>query len=249
MTFSSLTNPKFSVLSKIRGENPKIVTTVVHYFSIHFRYEQDPQGKEKVSIICPEIDDVFGLKLHSCDLQKDFQCLTAAIPDGFILVFNPLIGDHELLKSQTKKLRLPRSVVNIRIKLNQSNPCIMVPKVNYLIAGVRRDVFVWDWTKEQLIRSFIGHMGRILDMRALITPSQRLFLTSSADKTIKVWDVDNLLEFVHPVDQMDMRIDKLLMCEELKSIIALTRGGLGFWNLETGSLDFQISDNAGGEPL
>ena len=66
---------------------------------------------------------------------------------------------------------------------------------------------------------------------------------------VKVWDVDNLLEYVHPVDQMDMRIDKLLMCEELKSIIALTRGGLGFWNLETGSLDFQISDNAGGNFL
>ena len=85
-------------------------------------------------------------------MEKDFQCLTAAIPDGFILFFKPLIGDHMTLKSQIKKLKLPRSVVNIRIKLNQSNPCIMVPKVNYLIAGVRRDVFVWDWTKEQLIR-------------------------------------------------------------------------------------------------
>ena len=86
---------------------------------------------------------------------------------------------------QVKKLKLPRSVVNIRIKLNQSNPCIMVPSVGYLIAGVRRDVFVWNWDKEQLLRSFMGHMGRILDMRALITHNQKLFLTSSADKTIK----------------------------------------------------------------
>ena len=222
------------------------------YYIIHlhsYRYEQDPQGKEKVSIIYPEIDDVFGLKLHSCDIDKDFLCLSAAIPDGFILFFKPLIGDYKQLDRQVKKLKLPRSVVNIRIKLNQSNPCIMVPSMGYLIAGVRRDVFVWNWDKEQLLRSFMGHMGRILDMRALVTPVQKLFLTSSADKTIKVWDVDNLLEYVHPVDQMDMKIDKLLMCEELKSIISLTRGGLGFWNLETGSLDFQISDNAGGKFL
>ena len=222
------------------------------YYTIHlhsYRYEQDPQGKEKVSIIYPEIDDVFGLKLHSCDIDKDFLCLSAAIPDGFILFFKPLIGDYKQLDRQVKKLKLPRSVVNIRIKLNQSNPCIMVPSMGYLIAGVRRDVFVWNWDKEQLLRSFMGHMGRILDMRALVTPVQKLFLTSSADKTIKVWDVDNLLEYVHPVDQMDMKIDKLLMCEELKSIISLTRGGLGFWNLETGSLDFQISDNAGGKFL
>ena len=39
-------------------------------YALHFpcfRYEQDPQGnaKEKASILCPEIDDVFGLKLHT----------------------------------------------------------------------------------------------------------------------------------------------------------------------------------------
>ena len=32
-----------------------------------FRYEQDPRGnaKEKACILCPEINDVFGLKLHT----------------------------------------------------------------------------------------------------------------------------------------------------------------------------------------
>ena len=58
--------------------------------------------------------------------------------------------------------------------------------------------------------------------------------------------MENLLEFVHPVDQMDMKIDKLVICEKLNTVVSLTRGGLGFWNLETGALDFKIYDNAGG---
>ena len=79
-----------------------ITSNTLQYYRIHlahysYRYEQDPQGKEKVSVIYPEIDDVFGLKLHSCDIDKDFLCLTAAIPDGFILFFNPLLGFISIL--------------------------------------------------------------------------------------------------------------------------------------------------------
>ena len=87
-----------------------ITSNTLQYYRIHlahysYRYEQDPQGKEKVSIIYPEIDDVFGLKLHSCDIDKDFLCLTAAIPDGFILFFNPLLGDHTQLDRQVQFIK------------------------------------------------------------------------------------------------------------------------------------------------
>lgn len=59
--------------------------------------------------------------------------------------------------------------------------------------------------------------------------------------------MDYLLEYVHPIDKMDLKIDKLVCCEKLKLVVSLTRGGLGFWNLETGALDFKLSDNAGGK--
>ena len=81
--------------------------------------------------------------------------LSAALPDSFLLIFDPLMGDSSQLDRVVKKLSLPRSVVNIRIKLNQSNPCILVPEYKYLIAGVRRDIFVWDWNKAQLLRFYL----------------------------------------------------------------------------------------------
>ena len=68
------------------------------------------------------------------------------------MFFEPLMGDHTQLDRSVKRLNLPRSVVNIRIRLNQSNPGILVEEPKVFIAGVRRDIFVWDWEKERLLR-------------------------------------------------------------------------------------------------
>lgn len=51
-------------------------------------------------------------------------------------------------------MSLPRSVVNIRLKLNKPNPSIGIfeEDTKLFIAGVRRDIFVWNWEKEELLR-------------------------------------------------------------------------------------------------
>ena len=36
-----------------------------------------------------------------------------------------------------------------------------------------------------------------------------VFITNSVDKTIRVWDVDNVLEVVHPLDRLLTSIDDL----------------------------------------
>ena len=63
---------------------------------------------------------------------------------------------------QPKVLRLTRSVNNIRTKLNQTNPAVLAWRRDQmgrdshaslmLMAGIRRDVFVWDVTKELPLR-------------------------------------------------------------------------------------------------
>ena len=74
------------------------------------------------------------------------------LPDGYQLFFNPLMGDHTQLDRSIKRLNLPRSVVNIRVKLNESNPGILVDEPKLFIAGIRKDIFVWNWEKEQMLR-------------------------------------------------------------------------------------------------
>ena len=56
-----------------------------------------------------------------------------------------------------------------------------------------------------------------------------------------------MLEFVHPVEQMEMKIDKLVLCEPANTVVSLTRGGLGFWCMDTGALKDRIADTTGGK--
>ena len=98
-----------------------------------------------------------------------------------------------------------------------------------------------------LYRSFTAHTGRILAMKALLSKQQKIFISSSADRTIKVWDVDNLLENVHPIQQNDLKVEKLLCCSKANVVVSLTRGGLSFWNLQTGNLECRLQDTAGGK--
>ena len=63
-----------------------------------------------------------------------------------------------------KKLKLPRGITNIRIKLNHANPCTIGWRSTQMgkkgqgsilvMAGIRRDIFVWDLNKEDILRYF-----------------------------------------------------------------------------------------------
>ena len=61
-----------------------------------------------------------------------------------------------------KRLKLPRGVCNIRIRLNTANPCSIGWRSKSMVgqgrgsilvmAGIRRDIFVWDLNKEEILR-------------------------------------------------------------------------------------------------
>ena len=75
-----------------------------------------------------------------------------------------------------KKLKLPRGITNIRIKLNHANPCTIGWRSTQMgkkgqgsilvMAGIRRDIFVWDLNKEDILRYFYTiseYQGLFLD--------------------------------------------------------------------------------------
>ena len=108
------------------------------------------------------------------------------------------------------RLFLPRSVRNIRVKLNQSNPCLLDRKQALVVAGVRRDVFVWGLKDGgELLRSFHAHAGRILAMRLVQDKRHDVFVTSSVDRTVRVWETARLLEVVPEVDTMEFAVEKV----------------------------------------
>ncbi len=56
-------------------------------------------------------------------------------------------------------------------------------------------------------------------------------VTSSLDKTVKIWDASRLLEAVPEVDSMELRVEKLILCESSGAVVSVTRGAVGIWNL------------------
>ena len=58
-------------------------------------------------------------------------------------------------------------------------------------------------------RTFQAHAGRILEMQLMQERGHNVFITNSVDKTIRVWDVDDVLEVVHPLDRLLTSIDDL----------------------------------------
>ena len=61
-------------------------------------------------------------------------------------------------------------------------------------------------------------------------------VTSSMDRTIKVWDLSTILEDVHPLDRQENEILSVLSCEVQGMAVTMTRSGMGLWDLRTGRL-------------
>ena len=70
-----------------------------------------------------------------------------------------------------------------------------------LIAGVEKDLKVWDMSKAACIKDLIGHQTRIISL----TQSQSgLLISGSSDGAIKFWDMNQalLISKQHPYDQL-----------------------------------------------
>ncbi|TRY73174.1 hypothetical protein TCAL_08178 [Tigriopus californicus] len=180
--------------------------------------------------VAKRIPEAFGLHAYN---ESEHSVLVVTVAAGFILLYN-----QDLLT-----LKLPRSIRNVRVKINQSNPCVIDLQKLLLVAGVRRDIFIWSIKSEMLLRSFRAHNGRILAMSLVQDHHHNLVVTSSLDKTIKVWDASRLLTVVPVIKRLDFNVEKLVICEELNMVVSQTRKSLGFWNLDSGALDFIASES------
>ena len=74
---------------------------------------------------------------------------------------------------------------------------------------------------------------------------QGVIITSSMDKSIKVWEMEGLLHTVHHIDRMELGVDKLVYCGTAgtNKVLAQTRNAIGIWNLETGVLERTVCEN------
>ena len=73
-------------------------------------------------------------------------------------------------------------------------------------------------------------------MSSLIEGKWNHAVSSSMDRTIKVWDMSTIVQEAHPLARHTNPVLDLLSCETLGVAVARTRSCLGVWDLRTGRL-------------
>jgi WD40 repeat protein len=68
-------------------------------------------------------------------------------------------------------------------------------------------------------------------------------ITSSLDRTVKVWNINNIFEQVHVIDRHEMQIDSIRLCQAAGLAVTVTRGCVGVWDMQIGRLIARLADS------
>ena len=97
-----------------------------------------------------------------------------------------------------------------------------------------------------MIKSFDAHFARINNIRPLICSQWNCIITSSMDRTMKVWNLNNIFEKVHLIDRLETQIDSISLNDSAGIAVTATRGCIGIWEILTGKLQARLADSAYG---
>ncbi|KDQ84119.1 Leucine-rich repeat and WD repeat-containing protein [Zootermopsis nevadensis] len=152
-------------------------------------------------------------------------------------------GDDAHHPNQAVVLPLPHGVRNISTRVLCSNSCMVSAARDYVIAGVRKNLYVWSLISRDLVKVLDAHFGRIITLEPLIIGNWNSVITSSIDRTVKVWNINNIFEQVHVIDRHEMQIDSIGLCQSAGLAITVTRGCVGVWDMRIGRLVARLADS------
>lgn len=135
----------------------------------------------------------------------------------------------------TGVLSLPlESYVRFQLVGHQSNVCSLSHTGNYLISGSwDATSIVWDLNTMSAKYQLLGHESSVWDAK-VIDPLNDIFLTCSADKSIRKWKGDKLLW--KALGHTDV-VRKLLLLPGNERFMSCSNDGtIRLWNLQDGSL-------------
>ncbi|XP_071108697.1 NACHT and WD repeat domain-containing protein 2-like [Haliotis cracherodii] len=175
-------------------------------------------------------DQVFALTLTE---EENYLIATSAL--GYKL--------WDLKTDKVRELKLPAGTRNIPTK-NQLTSMVVFTKGNqFVVAGVRKNLYVWDVKQGNMVKTLDAHFGRIIALTA-VHVGCNVVISSSMDKTIKVWNFDKILEEVHPVNRLEKPIETIHLCPKVGMCVTTTRNLVAVWSTETGRLVKEFSSNS-----
>lgn len=101
---------------------------------------------------------------------------------------------------------------------------------------------MWSLETKHLVKTLDAHFGRIISLKPLTIGNWNSVITSSIDRTVKVWNINNIFEQVHVIDRHELQIDSIGL--SLVGIaITVTRGCVGVWDMMVGKLIARLADS------
>ncbi|XP_030375810.1 NACHT and WD repeat domain-containing protein 2 [Scaptodrosophila lebanonensis] len=151
-------------------------------------------------------------------------------------------GAEQRLTEGAMYLALPHGVRNITTRIMQSNSIMVSSKLDYAVAGVRKNLYVWCLSSGQLAKVLDAHFGRIIQLEALTIGNWNNVVTSSIDRSVKVWNINNIFEKVHVIDRHELQIDDISL-SEVDIAVTVTRSCVGVWETRSGRLLSKLADS------
>ncbi|KAI3386911.1 hypothetical protein SNEBB_004259 [Seison nebaliae] len=164
---------------------------------------------------------IFGLLLSPNEEQ-----LLAMVTFGY-KVFNVRTGKATLL-------HLPENVRNIPIGAKSLNiPATFAYENQFVIGSVRTDIYCWETINGNLLQKMDAHFARIT---CLAARSGKKFdvISGSMDKTIKVWNLENVAEEYRSVERLEKPVEAIDIASDANIAVALSRNQLSLFDTFTG---------------
>lgn len=71
----------------------------------------------------------------------------------------------------------------------------------------------------KLVKVLDAHFGRIIQLEPLTIGNWNSMVTSSIDRTAKVWNINNIFETVHVIDRHELQVDSIRYTENIPQYI------------------------------
>ena len=105
----------------------------------------------------------------------------------------------------------------------------MALPLTYAVAGIRKELYIWAVKTGELVKCLDAHFARIIDLQSLVVGPWNCVITSSIDRTVKVWNINYIFEQVHHIDRHEMQIDSLSVCTKAGIAVATTAAFIKSW--------------------
>jgi WD40 repeat protein len=180
-------------------------------------------------------DQITGLILSS-----DEKYMLASIAWGFKVFY--------LLTGQSKPLRLPANVKNIPIGYKKLYfPAVFSKENKFVVTGVRDNIYIWETSYGVFIKTLDAHYGRISTLLSSFgSETKNLVLSASMDKTIKIWNINNILEEDFILDHFEKPIEQLHVSIQAGIAMVMTRNQLGIVSLKDGRIKYSLCNSPHG---